>query len=90
MKKFLLSLLISLTVFGFVNNGIGAVSRISPDEAKEAALQRINGNVINIGLEHEKDRLIYDVDVRTNRGAFEVIVDAADGTVVSVKKTIEE
>ena len=85
MKKFLLSLLISLTVFGFVNNGISAVSRISPDEAKEAALQRIHGNVINIGLEHEKDRLIYDVDVRTNRGASEVIVDAADGTVGSVK-----
>lgn len=66
-------------------HGTGAIRL---DEAKKIALHTVNGKIVNIGLEHEDNHLVYDVDMKKGGDTLEVIINATTGEVMELKKEI--
>ena len=61
---------------------------VTMSQAREAALGQVpQGQIRSEELEHEGDRLVYsfDLTVPGQEGVEEVLVDAADGTIVSTE-----
>lgn len=80
-------------VFGLSGISVSSASAqgiISSDEARTIALDRVHGEILNIGLENEDDTRVYDVDMRTRYGSVEVIINASNGQVLELKKVIED
>ncbi|NLJ58502.1 MAG: peptidase [Tissierellia bacterium] len=61
-------------------------SQITPRAAVEIALQRVPGQVIEVELDTKSDgRLIYEVEIRTNSGVYEVKINAITGEIIKVE-----
>jgi uncharacterized membrane protein YkoI len=75
---------------GMMIQTVEAQVPITSNEAKNVALKHVRGKIVNIGLEHEDGKLVYDVDMRTNLAPIEVIIDAKSGKVMEIKKEIEQ
>jgi uncharacterized membrane protein YkoI len=67
--------------------GLLARAAIKPDSAQRIALSRVRGGeVVEIELEEEDGRLIYEIDIKTpgRDGTQEIKVDAGSGTVAGL------
>ncbi|MGI5998314.1 MAG: PepSY domain-containing protein [Lutispora sp.] len=62
------------------------VYRISSEVAIQIALRRVPGRVIKVELDYENGRLVYEIDIRTQTGIYEVHVDAITGRVLKVER----
>jgi uncharacterized membrane protein YkoI len=60
--------------------------RINTEAAIQIALQRVPGQVIKVELDYEYGILVYEIDILTQRGIYEVHVNAATGQVLKVEK----
>lgn len=60
--------------------------RINSEAAIQIALQRVPGQVIKVELDHEDGILIYEIDIRTQTGVYEVHVHAATGQILKVER----
>lgn len=60
-----------------------ALAKITPDQAKTAALAAVPGTVVKVDLDNENGNVVYSVEVKTANGATEVKVDAGDGKVLA-------
>ncbi len=60
-----------------------AQAKITPDQAKAAALKAVPGTVLKAELENENGNLVYGVEIKTADGDVDVKVDAGNGTVLA-------
>lgn len=66
-------------------HGSGAISL---GRAKKIAMETVRGRIVNVGLEHENNQLVYDVDMKKGTESLEVIINATTGKVMHLKKVI--
>jgi uncharacterized membrane protein YkoI len=78
--------LVTVSAQGKSNSKLAAQAKITMDEARKTALERVPGTIEEGELEKEHGKLIYSFDIRTTDGITEVQVDANSGAVVSVEK----
>ncbi len=65
-------------------------AKITPEQAKSAALAQISGTVKNIQLENEEGSIIYAVEIQIADGGIrEVTVDAGNGQVLPAESDSE-
>lgn len=101
MKKQIVASLIGICSLGFVfpqmnseaqqpqaQHSSGA--RINIEQAKSAALEQVDGKIVNIGLENDDRALVYDVNVQKSGRIYEVTVDAGSGNILNIKKQLKE
>jgi uncharacterized membrane protein YkoI len=63
-----------------------AQAKITAEQSKTAALQKINGTVQSVELEDEDNKAVYKVVVKDSAGKLqEVLVDAQTGVVVKLE-----
>ncbi|AHF80124.1 PepSY domain-containing protein [Thermococcus paralvinellae] len=68
-----------------------SLAKITPEQAKQAALAEVNGNVIKVELDNENGYLVYSVEVKTGDGTIkDVKVDAGNGKILHIDSGIEE
>lgn len=60
--------------------------RISSEAAIQIALQQVPGQVLRVELDEENGILVYEVDIRTPSGRYEVHVHAATGQILKVER----
>jgi uncharacterized membrane protein YkoI len=58
--------------------------RINSEAAIQIALQRVPGQVIKVELDYENGILIYEIDILTASGVYEVYVHAITGQILKV------
>lgn len=63
--------------------GLQALAKITPDQAKAAALQAVPGTASKVELDNENGNLVYSVEVKTANGDVDVKVDAGNGTILA-------
>jgi len=63
-----------------------ASTQITYDRAKEIALAKVGGGTVKeIELDYEKERLVYEVEIKYNGQEYEIDIDAATGEIVKYK-----
>ena len=65
---------------------LASLAKITPDEAKAAALKVVPGTVTKVSLDNENGYLVYSVEIKTNTGLVDVKVDAGNGAVLAQEK----
>lgn len=61
--------------------------KITSEQARKIALEKVGGTVIEEELEKEKGKLVYSIEIRdANRKVFDVEVDAKTGAIVNVEE----
>lgn len=68
------------------NAQLASLAKITPDQAKRAALKVVPGTVTKISLDNENGYLVYSVEIKTNTGLVDVKVDAGNGAVLAQDK----
>jgi uncharacterized membrane protein YkoI len=63
--------------------------RINSEAAIQIALQRVPGQVIKVELDYENGILVYEIDIRTSSGVYEVHVDAITGQILKVERDFD-
>ena len=67
-----------------------SLAKITPDQAKNAALAKVNGTVINIHLDNENGYLVYSVVIKSSNGiTYDVKVDAGSAAVLFIEKGVD-
>ncbi len=64
-------------------------AKITPEQAKSAALAQVSGTVKNVELEKAGGSVVYDVEIQTADGIREVTVDADNGKVLQAESVAE-
>lgn len=90
------ALLSALAVFSLTpysaqagNDALNVTSaKITLPQAISAAERKVGGTAAKAEYKHKKGQ--YKVEVVKGTGVFDVIVDANDGTVLSIKKDVED
>lgn len=59
--------------------------KLSPETAKQIAIENVNGVVKEIDLERRDGNVVYEIEVETNVGEEEIYVDAKNGNVIAEK-----
>ena len=67
-------------------DGYWRSNRINSEAAIQIALQRVPGQVIKVELDYENGVLVYEIDIRTLTGIYEVHVNAADGQILKIER----
>jgi uncharacterized membrane protein YkoI len=67
-----------------------SLARITPEQARDAALAQVPGTVKKVELENEDGNVVYGVEVKTASGERDVKVDAGDGRVLHVEQDGED
>jgi len=72
---------------GHVLEDLSKEAKISEPEARKIALARVPGDVQSEELEREHHRVVYSYDIKQagKSGVDEVVVDAKNGKIISVK-----
>ncbi|MGB9678861.1 MAG: PepSY domain-containing protein [Thermoanaerobacteraceae bacterium] len=65
---------------------LASLAKVTPDEAKAAALKVVPGTVSKVELDNENGYLVYSVDITTNNGSVDVKVDAGNGAILAQDK----
>ena len=66
-------------------------AKISPEQARKIATDRVAGTIIEEELERENGKLIYSIEIRdANQKVFDVEVDAKSGAIVNVEEEFED
>jgi len=61
--------------------------KISADQARKTALERVAGTIVEEELEKENGRIVYSIEIRDkNQKVFDVEVDAETGAIVNVEE----
>jgi len=61
------------------------LAKITPEQAKSAALAEVKGTAVKVSLEDENGYLVYSVEVKTAKGLMkDVKVDAGNGKVLHI------
>lgn len=66
-----------------------SLARITPEQAKAAALAKFNGTVSKVELENEDGNVVYGVEIQTADGDRDVKVDAGSGQVLHSESSAE-
>jgi uncharacterized membrane protein YkoI len=65
--------------------------KISAEQARKTALERVSGTIVEEELEKENGRIVYSIEIRdANQKVFDVEVDAETGAVVNVEEEDED
>ncbi|HET7580943.1 MAG TPA: PepSY domain-containing protein [Bacillales bacterium] len=88
MKSILVAAAIILGLSGIAGGSAQAQQTINSDKASAIAMQNVHGEILNVGLEHESNQLVYDVDMKTRLGHLELIINAYTGKIMEMKKPI--
>lgn len=65
--------------------------KISIERARETALERVSGTIIEEELEKEKGRLVYSIEIRgADQKVYDVEVDAITGEIVRVEEELDD
>jgi len=67
-------------------DGFWGVNRINSETAIQIALRHVPGQVIKVELDDENGILVYEVDIRTPTGVYEVHVNAETGQVLRIER----
>ncbi len=59
--------------------------RINSEAAIQIALQQVPGQVIKVELDYEYGMLVYEIDIRTQSGVYEVHVNANTGQILKIE-----
>jgi len=66
-------------------------AKISLEEARQTAVARVPGTVIESELDKEKGKVVYEFEIRNkDNKTFDVLVDAVTGEIVGVEAEDEE
>lgn len=60
--------------------------RINTETAIQIALQQVPGQVIKVELDDENGLLVYEIDIRTTAGVYEVHVNASTGQILRIER----
>ncbi len=66
-----------------------SLAKITPEQAKSAALAQVSGTVKKVELENEDGNVVYGVEIQTADGDREVKVDASNGQVLHTETSVE-
>lgn len=62
-------------------------AKISMEQARKTALERVSGTIVEEEIERERGRLIYSFEIRdANRKIQEVEIDAMTGALIGVEE----
>lgn len=75
---------------GAESERLKSLARITPEQARDAALAQVPGTIKKVELENEDGNVVYGVEVKTKSGERDVKVDAGDGRVLYVEKDEED
>ncbi|HEV7889922.1 MAG TPA: PepSY domain-containing protein [Pyrinomonadaceae bacterium] len=75
---------------GAESERLKSLARITPEQARDAALAQVPGTVKKVKLENEDGNVVYGVEVKTASGERDVKVDAGDGRVLHVEQDGED
>lgn len=65
--------------------------KVSAEQARRTALERVAGTVIEEELEKENGRIVYSIEIRDkDKKVFDVEVDAETGAIVNVEEEDED
>ncbi len=65
--------------------------KISAEQARKTALERVSGTIVEEELEKENGRIVYSIEIRdANQKVFDVEVDSETGAVVNVEEEDED
>ena len=74
---------------GAESERLKSLARITPEQARDAALAQVPGTVKKVELENEDGNVVYGVEIKTAKGESDVKVDAGDGRVLHVEHDSE-
>jgi uncharacterized membrane protein YkoI len=80
-----LTLLVMLTVVAVAQVVFAATPELSEDEARQIAEEETGGVAGDVTTEKEDGTLVYEVQVKTDKGPAEVEIDANTGEVLEVE-----
>jgi len=61
--------------------------KISAEQARRTALERVGGTIVEEELEKENGKIVYSIEIRdANQKVFDVEVDAETGAIVNVEE----
>lgn len=65
--------------------------KITVEQARKTALERVAGTIVEEELEKENDRLVFSIEIKDKRGkVFDVEVDAETGAIFKVEEEDED
>ena len=65
--------------------------KISAEQARQTALGRVSGTIVEEELEKERGRIVYSIEIRDkDKKVFDVEVDAITGEIVNVEEEDED
>ena len=65
--------------------------KVSAEQARRTALERVAGTIVEEELEKENGRIVYSIEIRDkNQKVFDVEVDAETGAIVKVEEEDED
>jgi len=70
-------------------DGYWRSQRINSEAAIQIALQQVPGQVIKVELDDENGILVYEIDIRTPSGIYEVHVHAVTGQVLKIEREVD-
>lgn len=62
------------------------VKRLSPETAKQIAIEKVNGVVEEIDVERMDDKGVYEIEVETNEGEEEIYINKKNGNIIAEKE----
>ncbi len=66
--------------------GVSPLTEISMDQAKQIALEKVNGKIIHTKIEEDDGKTQYEIIVQAKDGTYEIEIDKATGKVLEVEK----
>jgi uncharacterized membrane protein YkoI len=71
---------------GAESERLKSLARITPEQARDAALAQVPGRVKKVELENEDGNVVYGVEIKTAEGESDIKVDAGDGRVLHIEQ----
>jgi uncharacterized membrane protein YkoI len=65
------------------SSSLQSLAKISPEDAKAAALSAVPGTIREVSLDNENGNVVYSIEVQTAKGITEVKIDAGNGKVLA-------
>lgn len=70
-------------VSGYITGGL---KKANSNGLKKVAALQVPGQVIKVELDDENGFLVYEIDIRTQTGVYEVHVNAATGQILKIER----
>jgi len=87
MQKILGTVLSLGLTFSILGQVAPALAEIDAATATKIALERVPGRIDEVERDHERGKVVFEVDILGSDGVkYEVTIDANDGKVISVRR----